>query len=125
MLYAILRHGKIKATLMGAAIAHMGLIRGIPAEKSRRKNIKLGDGPTVEDLSSKLDLAKQEIIRLTGMVDESNKRAEAAEKIADDARRELAFEKQTILAIARFKADRIEAAKREKQEPTSGPSFER
>lgn len=107
-----------RQTEYAEAVADMGLTRGISADKTHRKHVPLGGGKSAADLEEQLDLAKQEIIRLNKMVDEANKRA-------DDAKRELAFEKQTILEIARFKADRIEAAKREKPEHTSDPSFER
>lgn len=107
-----------RQTEYAEAVEDMGLTRGISADKSHRKHVPLGGGKSAADLEEQLDLAKRQIIEL-------GQKLEAAEKRAENAERELAFEKKTTLEMARFKADRIEAAKRKKPEPTSGSSFER
>lgn len=107
------------------ALGDMGLNRGISASKSHRKHVPLGGGKDAAQLEEQLDLAKRQIIDLGEQLEASRQETQAALKRAENAERELAFEKQTTLDMARFKAERIEAAKRKKPEPTSGPSFER
>lgn len=107
-----------RQTEYAKAVSDMGLTRGTSADKTHREHVPLGGRKSAAELEVQLDLAKRQIIEL-------NQKLEAAEKRAENAERELAFEKKTTREIARFKADRIEAAKRAKPEPTSDPSFDR